>query len=284
MQKESSVPLSLEKIAYYLSEAYQDLIQRTVIFDSLPSTNTYLLERVKQNDKSVLICLAEKQTMGRGRFNRQWLSSVGCNICLSLLWPAPFSFAACSPLSLVVALAVVRALKISGIDDGIGLKWPNDILWQGKKLAGILLDTHQTSEQLCEVVIGIGLNVGQSQSIQASIPSPITDLFEITGKQFDRNQLIAVMIESLLDILVEWTKKGFAIFIPEWLSHDVALNQPIQLLVDGKTLCGIYRGIDFTSGALLLEDAQGVLHHYLSGGVSLRFATEPTKAEINSAK
>lgn len=284
MQRENSVPLALEKIAYYLPDAYQSLVQRAIIFDSLPSTNTYLLERARQNDKNILICLAEYQTSGRGRFNRQWLSPAGDNICLSLLWPAPFSFAACAPLSLVVAIAVVRALKSMGIDEGIGLKWPNDILWQEKKLAGILLDSHQTSEQYCDVVIGIGLNVVQSQAMQASIPSPITDLFEITKQRFDRNQLIAVIIEFLLDALVEWTKKGFAVFVPEWLSDDVALNQKIQLLRDGKTLLGIYRGIDFTSGALLLEDAQGVLHHYLNGEVSLRFAKEPAKAMIDSAK
>ena len=263
-------PLALPKIASFLSKNYQHLIKQTIIFDSLPSTNTYLLERARAQDKNILLCLAEYQSMGRGRFQRQWLSSAQRNICLSARWSCALNTTECSALSLVVAVAVVRALKKIGVTEELGLKWPNDIQWHGKKLAGILIEICHDSEKHAEFVIGIGVNVSQSAQIKESLSFAITDLYEITGVSFDRNQLVAYIIECLFAALTEFTQHRLTVFLEEWLAYDVALNQSVTLLMNEKRIDGIYRGIDRSSGALLLEDESGALKTYLSGEISLR--------------
>jgi BirA family biotin operon repressor/biotin-[acetyl-CoA-carboxylase] ligase len=262
--------LDLEKIATHLPSKYQSLLQKTTIFDLLPSTNTYLLERARQNNITTLLCLAEHQSMGRGRFNRQWISAFGRNIYLSALWSATLDCTKFSALSLVVAVSVVRALRKMGIHEGIGLKWPNDIQWHGKKLVGILIDVHHAKDQQYHFIIGIGVNVAQPAIMKWSPTVCMTDIFDIIQKKPERNQLVAVIITSLFDALAEFVQHGFAAFISEWLALDVTLDRPVKLLINEQAIYGIYRGIDTDSGALLLEDEQGQLHHYLNGEVSLR--------------
>jgi BirA family transcriptional regulator, biotin operon repressor / biotin---[acetyl-CoA-carboxylase] ligase len=259
-------PLNLERIAKFLAQHYQQILKHTQIFSVLPSTNTYLLERAKAHDKSVLICLAEKQTRGRGQFTRQWFSAAQRNICLSALWSYPLAPENRSGLSIIVAVAVVRALKKIGLTEGLGLKWPNDVQWHGKKLAGILIEScHQN-----DFIIGIGLNVAQSRAIKKKLSFTLTDLQEITGAPIDRNQLTAYLIECLFDALQQFTRDHLQGFLKEWLTEDVALNQPVTVLQNEKKIQGIYRGIDPISGALLLENRFGILQQYLSGEVSLR--------------
>lgn len=263
-------PLALTKIAQFLSEPYQYLLKQAIIFKSLPSTNTYLLERIRAEDKNILLCLAEYQSMGRGRFHRQWLSAAGRNICLSVLWSCALDFTERSALSLVVAVAVVRALKKSGVTEGLGLKWPNDIQWHGKKLAGILIEGCHASKGHAEFVIGIGVNVSQSRKIKKTLSFAITDLHEITGVLFDRNQLVVYIIECLFDVLTALTEHCLTALLEEWLTYDVALNQSVTLLINEKEIDGICRGIDCSSGALLLEDKFGELKTYSNGEISLR--------------
>ncbi|MCD6048191.1 MAG: biotin--acetyl-CoA-carboxylase ligase [Gammaproteobacteria bacterium] len=242
------------------------------VFDVLPSTNTYLVERVREGIKDTQICLAEFQTQGRGRFGRQWVSAFGKNIYFSMLWTFHGDLSRLAGLSLVVALAVTRALKAYGIEEGIGLKWPNDVHWLSRKLAGILIELHAESHHVSEVVIGIGVNGELSPALRNQTQKSVIDIVEITGKAFARNHFVGLLMTSLMQVLAQFQEEGLKPFVSEWLGLDVVLNQPVQLILGTETINGIYRGIDFEHGDLLLEDDQGKLRRYSGGEVSLRMS------------
>jgi BirA family biotin operon repressor/biotin-[acetyl-CoA-carboxylase] ligase len=244
--------------------------KRIKIFDTLSSTNTYLVEQVREGIKDTQICLAEFQTQGRGRFGRQWVSAFGKNIYFSMLWTFHGDLSRLAGLSLVVALAVVRALKAYGIEEGLGLKWPNDVQWLSRKLAGILIELHAESHHVSEVVIGIGINGELSPDLRRQAQKPVIDIQEITGKAFERNRFVGLLISALMQALTQFQQEGLKPFVTEWLELDVALNKPVQLIVGDQIITGIYRGIDFERGELLLEDRQGRAHSYSAGEVSLR--------------
>jgi BirA family biotin operon repressor/biotin-[acetyl-CoA-carboxylase] ligase len=170
----------------------------------------------------------------------------------------------------VIAVAFLRTLKAMNIDADIGLKWPNDVQWQGKKLAGILIDLHGESHYSCDAVIGIGVNLDQPYELKQAAGVAMTDIAEIIHAKPARNQLIACLLASLFDAIDEFKKTGLASFFDEWVAHDVALNQPVNLVFGEKIIHGIYRGIDPVRGELLLQDEQGVIQQYSGGEVSLR--------------
>lgn len=240
------------------------------IFDELTSTNTYLIERVRAGQKDVRVCLAEYQSQGRGRFGRPWVSAYGKNIYCSLLWTFTCDLSHLAGLSLVVAIAVVRALKTYGVAEGLSLKWPNDVLWHGKKLAGILIELHGESHHMCDAVIGIGINGEMSEALKKTAKKALADIHEITGKRFERNRFVALLLTELTAVLTTFEKEGLKPFVKEWQKWDAAMNQPVRILLGDKTILGIYRGIDPQRGELLLEDAHGKIQHYSGGEVSLR--------------
>src|SRR5688500_16624778 len=152
------VLLDKEQILGCLSSASQASIEELTIFDSIDSTNTYLLKQIHpqlrlQNGKC-RICLSEMQTAGRGRRGRQWISPFGYNIYLSLLKEFSAGAKSLDGLSLVVSLAILRALQKWGIS-GLGLKWPNDLMVNQKKIAGVLLEMSGDTVGTCHVVIGL---------------------------------------------------------------------------------------------------------------------------------
>ncbi len=240
------------------------------IFDELPTTNGYLLERAREGKKDIRLCLAEHQTEGRGRFGRRWVAPFGKNIMLSLLWSFQGNLNQLAGLSLVIAVAVVQVLKKQGVKEGLGLKWPNDVLWQGKKLAGILIELHAESHHLCEIVIGIGVNMELPSVFKTKIDKPVIDLQKIIEKKISRNGLIAELINAVVEALEAFQAQGAKNFLREWARWDVAVDKRVQLLLGEKKIEGICRGIDSTSGDLLIEDLAGMVHRYSSGEVSLR--------------
>ena len=238
------------------------------IFDVLPSTNTYLLERARAGQKDVRICLAEHQSRGRGRFGRHWVSAYGKNMYCSLLWTFTCDLSQLAGLSLVVGIAMARALKKYGIKE-IALKWPNDVLWRGKKLAGILIELNAESHHTCDAVIGIGLNGALSPALQKQAKKALVDIHEITGEAFKRNVFIASLLKEIFAVLTLFQTEGLAPFIGEWRAYDVAMDKSVTLLLGNQTIQGTYRGIDPRRGDLILEETGGKYRHYSSGEVSL---------------
>ena len=243
------------------------------VHHEIDSTNRYLMNKVRIGAPSGQACLAERQQAGRGRRGRVWVSPFGANIYLSLLWRFTLNAESLSGLGLAVGVAVSRALHEEGLTEA-GLKWPNDILWQNRKLAGILLEMSGEMSGPCAVVIGLGINVRMPSAAAQTIDQPWADLETALGRHVSRNQLASRLLQHLIHALQEFESSGFSGFRQEWARHDLANGKAVVLhlagsTVTGSTVNGIGRGVD-ASGALILENHTGV-RHYPYGEVSLRW-------------
>lgn len=238
------------------------------VFPELDSTNRYLLHAAVSGAVSGSACLAEYQSGGRGRRGRQWASPYGGNLYLSLLWRFNDGTTRLGGLSLAVAVALMRLLQEIEVEDA-GIKWPNDILVSGKKLAGILLDVAGESNGPCHVVIGIGLNFQMSEKQAVDIEQPWTDLRRL-GVTLDRNQVTGRLLHHLLQVLVLYQTQGLSAFLDEWRCWDLAYDSEIDIHHGTETTRGVARGID--EQGLLLVEQRGDIRRYASGEVSLRLA------------
>jgi BirA family biotin operon repressor/biotin-[acetyl-CoA-carboxylase] ligase len=154
--------LDQDKILAAMSLGSQTSIRKLDIHQSIESTNALLLDQEARDMVSGHVCLAEQQTAGRGRRGRFWVSPYGCNIYFSLFWKFSMGPAQLGGLSLAAGLSVVRSLESVGVS-GVGLKWPNDVYWRNRKLAGLLLEVTGEAEGPSIVVLGIGINTGMSK-------------------------------------------------------------------------------------------------------------------------
>lgn len=228
---------------------------------STDSTNVDAMRR-GQEGKSHHLVLAEHQTIGRGRRGKAWVTPLGANISLSMLWTFKSSMAALQGLSLSVAVLVVDALRTCGYE-GIGVKWPNDILLNSCKLAGILIEISGEAEGPCKVVIGIGVNVKMPYSHSAAIDQAFTDLASNFESAPDRNRIVAVLVRSLTAGLGVFAKHGFCVFQSRWNDIDVYKGRMVEISSGATRRVGRALGVSET-GALLLETEAGVAH--INGG------------------
>jgi BirA family biotin operon repressor/biotin-[acetyl-CoA-carboxylase] ligase len=244
--------------------------------DILPqaaSSNALLLQRASPGianggapGGSVLA--VELQTAGRGRMGRKWYSGLGSSLTFSLLWRFDCGLNSLSGLSLAVGVAIVRALEKLGAQ-GVQLKWPNDILTEQGKLAGVLIEAQGDMLGPCAVVIGIGLNCALPASLVPQIGQPASALDEICAAMPTRNQLLAVLLQELARVMQQFAQSGFAELRGEWERNHIHQNKPIRLqTADGQTVNGIARGVSDT-GELCLETAQG-MRRFNSGEVGVR--------------
>lgn len=256
--------LSEEEIAKGLPESGFSLN----IVRQIDSTNRLAAELAGERPARGLVVLAELQSAGRGRRGRQWVSPFGKNIYCSIVWVFDSGIAALEGLSLAVGVGVVRALRKSGIH-GTGLKWPNDVLHEGRKLAGILLEMAGDVSGQCQVVIGIGINVvGMSSADAEGIGQPWTDANSVAGRCVSRNTLAAHLIAELLVLLRGFESRGFSQFYDEWAELDCTNGNRVTMHIGEQQIHGTAAGVD-ASGAFRMETDVGVqLFH--GGEVSLR--------------
>jgi BirA family biotin operon repressor/biotin-[acetyl-CoA-carboxylase] ligase len=208
------------------------------------------MREAKSGLPSGAVCLAELQSAGRGRSNRPWLSPFASNLYLSLLWRFELGAAQLSGISLAAGVAVVQALEMLGATN-VGLKWPNDLLWQERKLGGILLEFGGNANNACYVVTGVGLNVKMPATVQTAIDQPWTDLNNILGpEQISRNRLAACVLDQIVTAYVDIERNGFISLAELWRRYDLAANRKVALRLPSTIVTGIARGID-TTGALL---------------------------------
>jgi BirA family transcriptional regulator, biotin operon repressor / biotin---[acetyl-CoA-carboxylase] ligase len=228
------------------------------------STNTQLLAADAAHDPQALF--AEFQTAGRGRRGRHWHSPFGANLYFSLAW----TFAAWPPqvtaLPLAVGLSCAAVLRAQGAAT-VGVKWPNDLYAEGRKLGGILIEQRGEAGGVCRAVIGIGLNVNMTPRQAVDIEQPWTSLQAVTGAAHDRGALASALLAALRDDLFYFERDGFAPFAARWRDFDLTAGRPVRVLAE-PPYEGVARGID-AHGALLVEvdGAQRAVH---SGEVSLR--------------
>ncbi len=260
--------LQQERILALLSPETRASLSGLEIHDSIGSTSQQLMQQAAAGAPSGQVCLAERQTAGRGRRGRKWISPYGSNIYLSLLWQFPLAPIELSGVSLAAGLAVMRALNRLGVTE-VGLKWPNDILWQERKLAGLLLEMTGESEGPSQVILGVGLNTCLSNRQGSRIDQPWVDLANVPGgQQIGRNQLAAELIHQLVNALECFERERLAPLLDEWQQQDLYYNKTVALRMGNQTIVGKHVGID-KNGALLLSQA-GEEKAYFAGEVSLR--------------
>lgn len=239
------------------------------VFHDIKSTNAYLLGLARCGEDVAYACLAEQQQAGRGRRGRDWVSPFGGNLYLSLLWHFNTGATGLGGLSLAVAVAVLRALRTVGLNN-VRVKWPNDIIVNGRKLAGILLEVAGETSGPCAVVMGVGLNVRTPKSEMMTVEQPWTDLESELGTTVARNMLAAQLIHELMNVAREFELNGLQPFLTEWMAHDVYADCEVVLHMPQGEVRGTARGVD-EDGALLLMSG-GELRRFHSGEVSLRVA------------
>ncbi len=240
------------------------------IFEDIASTHDF--KNFSPINQTPSICLAEQQSQGKGRMGRSWHSPFGQNLYFSCFYVFEKSMSELSGLSLVVGLAVISTLKKYDCSKSPLIKWPNDIIYQNQKLAGILIETKMGTDGLCKTIISIGMNVNMIKEAEnlpdKNISQPWTSLREIQGCYIDRNDLCAELINTLLEYLKQFEQSGLSFFMPEWKSVDLLLDKPITLNNAGHTISGIAKGIN-AQGLLLLELENGDLQAFSSGDTSV---------------
>jgi BirA family biotin operon repressor/biotin-[acetyl-CoA-carboxylase] ligase len=238
------------------------------VFSSIDSTNQHMLECADIDDQRWGVCVAEMQTQGRGRRGRQWLSSYGRNIQMSIGVFLNMPMVDVSGLSLAAGVVLAQFLEDTGVQQG-ALKWPNDIHISGKKVAGLLLEVKGEAEGPVKAVLGIGLNLDMSQTEEVSITQPFTDIkSHLNGMLPSRTTMIAELTERLYLAIQEYQQKGLGGFLERWKRYDLYLDQEVIITSAANQFHGIYRGLD-EQGRLLLETGQSI-KAFSAGEVSLR--------------
>ncbi len=264
-------PLELldgDAIISALSAPARGLLAGLDVHQRLDSTNNYLNLLAAEGAPAGTVCLSEYQSGGRGRRGRRWVSPFGGNLYLSLLWRFDAGPAAIGSLSLVVACVLVQALERRGIK-GLALKWPNDLLLDGRKLGGILLEVSGEVDGPSQVVIGVGINYGMPTAAAEGIEQPWADLHR-HEPGLGRNALAALLVEGLLSAMPRFESEGFEPFRRYWEGLDHYRGREVSLHSGSMRIDGVARGID-ENGLLLLQQGSEI-KRYAAGEVSLREA------------
>ena len=239
------------------------------VCSEVESTNQEIAGALTAGAASGTVCLAEYQHAGRGRRGRVWHAPYGQNLCFSLLWRYESGPGALGALSLAVAVAVRRGLLALGIP-GIGIKWPNDLVCGGSKLAGILLEVQGESAGPSSVVVGIGLNVNMtSDQLDQQIDQPWQALAGLAGVELDRNRVAAAILLELGAVLSAYEQGGFLTVADEFAAADVLRGREVMLVQGAEQPRPVQvHGVAADGGLLVQSGAQRETVY--SGEVSVR--------------
>ena len=258
-------PIQAGSLRNYLKNQGVNNIGRIEVFSSITSTSDYLAQKKIISKNEMVVCLAEEQTQGRGRFGHQWLSPPGVNLYLSMLrslsqWSRQYEILS---LWLLIAIAeLLERLKFNGIQ----LKWPNDICFQNKKLGGILIErkSNQSSHHL---IIGIGLNIAMSKIKDTKPENAWIDLISIRPDWvMSRNEFAAHVISSLSKTLDSLENNVLANLSSTWSRYDLMRHRRVEFTYENQRNVGIAQGID-ELGQIIMQ-INGKVQHLHSAHVS----------------
>ncbi len=236
--------------------------------DSCASTNSSLMERMPGDDGRAHVLVADRQTAGRGRRGRQWQSWPEGSLTFSLLWRFAAGTPAPAGLSLAAGLAVARTLERIGVS-GVQLKWPNDVLVNGEKLVGILVELQPARDRSLAAVIGIGINISLPPGAHVEHHAGVTDLARaLESPPPSRPALLAHLLAELQQLFDLYAVAGFTALKSAWEQRNAFAELPVRISGEHAAVDGICRGVD-DDGALLLDTADGI-QRILAGDVSLR--------------
>jgi len=266
MARMSAFPPNAERIAALLRPAAQSLAVEVVA--ETGSTNADLLASVPSLTTPKLL-IALKQTAGRGRAGRSWLSAEGGSLTFSLAWKFHLPVQSLVGLPLAVGVALAEALAMFHVE-GLALKWPNDLLHNGRKLAGILIESalapglpHAASW----AVIGVGVNIRLPEQAQAAIGTPVAAIGWLAD--LDQDMLHATLASGIAEALLRFEQEGLEAFVARWNGLHAFRGRPVRILDNGRIVHeGVAVGVDGV-GRFVLDTAQGRVA-VMAGDVSLR--------------
>lgn len=248
--------------------AGQTIGQRIIYYPCIDSTNRAARDLALQGAAHGWVVLADEQSAGRGRLDRTWDSQAGEDIMASIIvypqLPAADSFRLTMMASIAVVQAVERVCEVV-----CGIKWPNDIFLNGKKLCGILSEGRIDHDRMAFMVIGIGLNVNSSMQGRDELASEAISLRDATGQRLDRSALIIAMLEEF-DRLYAIGAEGTGENIQHlWEEHAMMLGRMVSIHNGNDVLSGIARGI-MPDGSLIVQETTGREHIIVCGDLSLK--------------
>lgn len=258
--------LILEEIEEYLTTNF---IGRNIYyFDSLDSTNTKAKEMAMDEEEGTVV-VAEEQIKGKGRLGRNWVSPKGKGIWMSIILKPNMLPSEVAKLTLIGAAAVNKALEEMGIISYI--KWPNDIVIQGKKVCGILTEMSCELNIINYVIMGIGINVNLlKEDFSQELVDKATSLKEITGRDLDRKRLLASVLNYFENLYLPFKQRGdISATIDISREKSLLIGKEIRILRGNDEKIGRALDID-EQGGLIIEYKDGTREHIFSGEVSIR--------------
>ncbi len=237
------------------------------VFEEIDSTSSFLKPYIFQ--KNIQVCVAEKQTLGRGRFNREWHSPFGENLYVSLLIPLNCHFQQLQGLSTALSLLIAKSIEASFvIPDTLSLKWPNDIYCGNAKLGGCLTEIQAESNSLCGIIVGIGINVNMLEAQDKSFKQPWSSIRKLNSLNNDRNILCIHLINAFTDYFKDLQNIEFKCLRSEYNQRDYLRNKIIKIKANNAIYKGKMLGLD-DMGNLQLKLSNGSVMIFSSGDATL---------------
>lgn len=266
LQQTPNRPLALE-VAPLLRTKF--LGRRLHFVDAIDSTNRRLTAMAEDGAPEGSVLVADSQTGGRGRMGRTWFSPAGANLYVSMLLRPPVPPQQAPSLSLAVGVAAARALRALLPRLPVRIKWPNDLMLNGKKLGGILCEMRSEPDRVHYVVVGIGLNVNvAAEQFPPGLHDGAVSLKMATGRDVSRPQLLAELLAQTEAVYRPWIREGLAPFLKELETESFLKGRQLTVELPSGTVSGKAVGVT-AAGALILETAAG-RREILSGDVHIR--------------
>ncbi len=261
--------LDRERVEQGLDAATRELLTDLEVFETIVSTNTYLAGVPAPPPGHLRVAVANEQTAGRGRQNREWVSPRGLGLYLSMAYTVEKQRQDLSALTLALGVGVLDALATQGITD-VQLKWPNDLVAADAKLGGLLAETRMDGDALV-VIAGIGINVAMDEHTRSLAASAWAQrgisLADISDTVPDRNALASAVTNAVASVFRGFEATGLAGYVERWRAADWLLGQDVRVDSPAEVHAGIAAGVDET-GALLLQTESGLVP-VMAGTVSV---------------
>ncbi|MEX0602493.1 MAG: biotin--[acetyl-CoA-carboxylase] ligase [Bacteroidota bacterium] len=239
--------------------------KRLFVFESIDSTNTCAKTLADAGTEEGIVVLADVQTAGRGRLDRTWNSEAGTNLLFSLLLRPELPIERTGLLTFFAAVSVCRALE-TFIGNLVECKWPNDLLLNGKKICGILLETSLRNAKLEYAVMGIGLNVNQKH-FEGDLEMNATSLIRELGTEFDRRQIFRAILVEMDTLYKDVLRCSFGRILEEWNRRCRMFGRPVTVAMESSHVSGTAIGLE-ADGGLIIRTGSG-LQTVRAGDVSL---------------
>ncbi len=236
-------------------------------YDTVTSTQVIARELAGSGAKDGTVVISDEQTEGTGRLKRKWHSPSNGGLWLSLILRPDIPPYQAPQLTLLTAVAVVQTLNKISVDAGI--KWPNDVLIHGRKIAGILTELHAESDQIHHVIIGVGININQEyESFPDELKEIATSVLIERNQRMDRSEFLQNLFKNFEELYILFLKKGFEPIKQLWEKHSITIGKKVTVDNPRGSLTGIATGINH-DGVLIIVDDDQKTHLVYSGDITV---------------